>query len=130
MGVLGAIGSKAAFAADAEEELVDLAVGLLLDLLELFDALAFDEDVFFEEDLAEVFFDVAATATDGNAIGPASVETSATTRSAVRARMGRGRVNRTLWRAVNARTDAIPLTNFVNPAVFLERTTPHVTDDP
>ena len=154
MGVLGAIGSKAAFAADPEE-VVDLAgaalaVDALLLLLELFEPLDLDdadldeadldeadldeadldEADFFEEDLAEVFFDVAATATDGNAIGPASVETSATTRSAVRARMGRGRVNRTLWRAVNARTDAIPLTNFVNPAVFLERTTPHVTDDP
>jgi hypothetical protein len=120
MEVVGAIGSKA-FAADPEEELdalagVALAVDavLLLDLLELFDALVFDEG-FFEEDLAAVFFEVvAAAATDGNAIVPASVDTSATTRSAVRARMGRRRVNRTLWRAVNACTRAIPLTNFVN----------------
>lgn len=87
---------------------------LLLDLLELFDALAFD-DVFFEEDLAAVFFEVAAAATDGNAIGPASVDMSATTRSAVRARMGRERVNRSLWRAVNASIVAIRLTIFVNP---------------
>jgi hypothetical protein len=86
-----------------------------LDLLELFDALAFDEDVFFEEDLAVVFFEVAAAAADGNAIDPASVDTSATTRSAVRARMGRHRVNRTLWRAVNASIVAIRLTIFVNP---------------
>jgi hypothetical protein len=103
MGVVGAIGSKAAFAADPELELdalagVALAVDavLPLDLLELFDALAFDEDDFFEEDLAAVFFEVAAAATDGNAIVPASVDTSATTRSAVRARMGRARVNRRL----------------------------------
>src|SRR5262249_57322604 len=127
MEVVGAIGSKAAFAADPEEE-VDALAGaalavealllllLLLLLLELLDALAFDEDDFFEEDFAAVFFEVAAAATDGNAIVPASVDTSATTRSAVRARMGRGRVNRSLWRAVNACSNAIPLTNFVNPA--------------
>src|SRR5215468_6179878 len=121
MEVVGAIGSKAAFAADPEEELDALAGEALavdavlpLDLLELFDAVAFDEDDFFEDDLAAVFFEVAASATDGNAIVPASVDMSATTRSAVRARMGRGRVNRTLWRAVNACTRAIPLTNFVN----------------
>ena len=83
-----------------------VAVLLLLDLLELFDALAFDEDVFFE---------VAAVAADGYAIDPASVDTSATTRSAVRARMGRHRVNRTLWRAVNASIVANGLTIFVNP---------------
>ncbi|HEY3586287.1 MAG TPA: hypothetical protein VGK85_04000 [Myxococcaceae bacterium] len=95
MEVLGAIGSKAAFAEDPEEELAALAgdvlavdAVLLLDLLELFGALAFD-DVFFEEDLAAVFFEVAAAAADGNAIVPASVDMSATTRSAVRARMGR-----------------------------------------
>jgi len=98
MEVLGAIGSKAAFAGDPDEEVelvalagvaLDVAAVLLLDLLELFELLAFDE-VFFEEDLAAVFFGVAATATDGNAISPASVDMSATTRSAVRARMGRG----------------------------------------
>src|SRR5262249_46667635 len=110
----GAIGSEGAFAADPGGGLDGLAGGALagdafavgavwaLDLLELFDALAFDEDGFFEDDLAAVFFEVAAAATDGDAIGPASVDMSATTRSAVRARMGRGRVNRTLWRAVNA----------------------------
>src|SRR5215475_11367468 len=133
MEVVGAIGSKAAFAADPEEELEALAGEALavdavlpLDLLEVFDAVAFDDDDFFEEDLAAVFFEVAAAATDGNAIVPASVDTSATTRSAVRARMGRGRVNRSLWRAVNACSNAIPLTNFVNPPVFRERTTAHV----
>jgi hypothetical protein len=119
MEVVGAIGSKAAFADPEEEELGvfagdGLAVDavLLLDLLELFDAF---DDVFFEEDLAAVFFEVAAAAADGNAIGPASVDMSATTRSAVRARMGRERVNRSLWRAVNASIVAIRLTIFVNP---------------
>jgi len=127
MEVLGAIGSKAAFAADPEEELdalggdaLALDAVLLLALLELLEALDldeddFEEDDFFEVDFAAVFFEVAAAATDGNAIGPASVDTSATTRSAVRARMGRERVNRTLWRAVNAPIAANRLTNFVNP---------------
>src|SRR5262249_46852846 len=126
MGVLGAIGSKAAFAADPEEELDALAgdalavdAVLLLALLELLEALDldeddFEEDDFFEVDFAAVLFEVAAVAEAGRAIDPASVDTSATTRSAVRARMGRERVNRTLWRAVNACTNAIPLTNFVN----------------
>ena len=132
MGVLGAIGSKAAFAADPEEELDALAgdalavdAVLLLALLELLEALDFDEDDFdeddfeeadfFEVDFAAVFFEVAATASDGNAISPASVDMSATTRSAVRARMGRDGVNRTLWRAVNAPIAANRLTDFVNP---------------
>ena len=135
MGVEGAIGSKAAFADDAEEEVdalagVALAVDALLLLLELFEPLDLDdadldeadldeadldEADFFEEDLAEVFFEVAAAAADGNAIVPASVDMSATTRSAVRTRMGRQRVNRTLWRAVNASIAANRLTNFVNP---------------
>jgi hypothetical protein len=118
MEVVGASGSRAAFAEDPEVALagdaLDVDAVLLLDLLELFDALAFD-DVFFEEDLAEVFFEVAAAAADGNAIVPASVDMSATTRSAVRARMGRERVNRTLWRAVNASIVANGLTIFVNP---------------
>jgi hypothetical protein len=103
MGVLGAIGSNAAFAADPEEEdafagealAVDAVLPLLL--LELFDALDFDdEDDFFEEDFAAVFFEVAAAASDDSTNGPASVDMSATTRSAVRARMGRARVNRRL----------------------------------
>jgi len=110
MEVLGATGSNAAFAADPEEEeeedafagealAVDAVLPLLL--LELLDALDLDEgdldeDDFFEEDFAAVFFDVAAAASDGNTIVPASVDTSATTRSAVRARMDRDRVNRTL----------------------------------
>ena len=128
MEVLGATGSNAAFAADPEEEVesfgvdalpVDALLLLLLFLLLFaaldFDEEDFDEDDFFEEDFAAVFFEVAAAASDGNTAGPASVDTSATTRSAVRTRMGRGRVNRTLWRAVNACTKAIPLTNFVNP---------------
>jgi len=125
MGVLGAIGSKAAFAADPEE-VVDLAGDALavdavwlLPLLELLEALDFDDDFddddFFVVDFAAVFFEVAATASDGNAISPASVDMSATTRSAVRTRMGRQRVNRTLWRAVNASIAANRLTNFVNP---------------
>jgi hypothetical protein len=103
MGVLGAIGSNAAFAADPEEEedafagealAVDAVLPLLL--LELFDALDFDEADFFEEDFAAVFFEVAAAASDDSTNGPASVDMSATTRSAVRARMGRARVNRRL----------------------------------
>jgi hypothetical protein len=134
MEVVGATGSNAAFAADPEEEVeafagdtlvVDapLLLLLLFDALDFdaldFDALDFDEVDFFEEDFAAVFFEVAAAASDGNTAGPASVDTSATTRSAVRTRMGRERVNRTLWRAVNARTKAIPLTNFVNPTCAL-----------
>jgi hypothetical protein len=109
MEVLGATGSNAAFAADPDEEDEDAFAGealavdavLPLLLLELFDALDFEEDDFaeddfFEEDFAAVFFEVAAAASDGSTIGPASVDTSATTRSAVRTRMGRARVNRTL----------------------------------
>ena len=126
MEVDGETGSYAAFAAelvDEEEALAGLALAVdeldeLLLLLPLFDALDLDfadEDDFFEEDLAAVFFEVAAAASDESITDPASVDTSATTRSAVRARMGRRRVNRTLWRAVNACTDAIPLTNSVNP---------------
>jgi hypothetical protein len=87
----------------------------LLDALLFLDALVLDEEDFFEDDLAAVFFEVAAAASDGSTTAPASVDTSATTRSAVRTRMGRVRVNRRLWRAVNASTKAIPLTNFVNP---------------
>jgi hypothetical protein len=103
---------------------VDALLLLLFDALD-FDALDFvvldfDEDDFFEEDFAVVFFEVAAAASDGNTTSPASVDTSATTRSAVRTRMGRVRVNRTLWRAVNACIEAIPLTNFVNPTCALE----------
>src|SRR5215469_11660356 len=79
MEVVGASGSRAAFAEDPEVALagdaLDVDAVLLLDLIELFDALAFD-DVFFEEDLAEVFFEVAAAAADGNAIVPASVDMS------------------------------------------------------
>ena len=121
MEVDGETGSYAAFAAELEEEaLAGLALGVeaLLLFALLFDALDLDfadEDDFFEEDLAAVFFEVAAAASDESTTDPASVDTSATTRSAVRARMGRRRVNRTLWRAVNACTDAIPLTNSVNP---------------
>ena len=101
MEVAGATGSNAAFAADPEEEVepfagdalaVDALLLLLFDALFDaldFDALDFDEDDFFEEDFAAVFFEVAAAASDGNTTSPASVDTSATTRSAVRTRMGR-----------------------------------------
>jgi hypothetical protein len=100
MEVVGAIGSNAVFVEDPEVDAfagAALAVAdvLPLLLLELFDALDFDED-FFEEDFAVVFFEVAAAASDGSTTVPASVDTSATTRSAVRTRMGRARVNRTL----------------------------------
>ena len=105
MGVVGAIGSNAAFAEDPEVDafagaalaVEDVLPLLLLELFDApdFDALDFDED-FFEEAFAAVFFEVAAAASDGSTIGPASVDTSATTRSAVRTRIGRARVNRTL----------------------------------
>src|SRR5262245_55888536 len=108
---VGATGSKAAFAADGDADLagdafaeVDLAeelfdAVLLLPLL-LFAALDLEAGFL----LVPVFF-VAATADAGNTAGPASVDTSATTRSAVLTRMGRRRVNRTLWRTVNASID-------------------------
>src|SRR5215472_18072688 len=120
MEVEGATGSKAAFAADEDEALAGVAFADAL-AEELFDAVllfpllllaALDLEADFL--LVPVFF-VAATADAGNAAGPASVDTSATTRSAVLTRMGRRRVNRTLWRTVNASINAIPLTNFVIP---------------
>ena len=136
MEVEGATGSYAAFAADAGEEVEALAGVALADellpllLLPLLEAVVLDEDDFFEDDLAAVFFEVAAAASDGSTTGPASVDTSATTRSAVRTRMGRLRVNRTLWRAVNASTKAIPLTNFVNPTCALGCAQPLTSVDP
>src|SRR5262249_20298473 len=130
MEVEGAIGAKAAFADDAEEGLDALdAVGLVLLLLLLFAALDFDED-FFAEDLAAVCLEVAASAPLDSPTGPASVEISATARSAVRTRMGRRRVNRTLWRAVNACTAAIPLTNFVNPTSASRSAQPRTSRNP
>src|SRR5215472_42109 len=114
--VLGATGSKAAFAEELLEDFAGVVAfaGVALEVEVFLLELLFAELDFFA-DLEAVFFAVAAAAGRGNAAVPASVDTSATTRSAVRTRMGRTRVNRRLWRAVNACINADPLTNYVNP---------------
>src|SRR5215470_7750187 len=95
MEVEGAIGSKAVFAADEEEALVGVAFAEVALAEELFAAvLLFPLLLLAALDLEADFllvpvFLVAATADAGNAAGPASVDTSATTRSAVLTRMGR-----------------------------------------
>ena len=97
--------------------LVDLeaeAAGFLVDL----DALLLL--VGFLVDFAAVLLFVlgAAKEDEGTARSPAIVESSPTARSTDRARMGLQRVNRTLWRDVNACMRSDPLTIFVNRAVL------------